>query len=68
MRIRKIARGSYEKITSENYRLEYGTKDSIGRIYNLSPKEGERYYVRLMLALIPRTMSFEVLRTVNGHV
>lgn len=57
-----------EKIYRENYRFNYSTKEAIGRMYNLSPKEGERYYIRLMLTQIPGAMSFKDLRTVNGEV
>ena len=39
---------------------------AIGRIYNCTPNQGERYYLRLLLVSVPGPTSFEDLRTVNG--
>ena len=41
---------------------------SIGRMYYASPRAGERFYLRLLLTAIKGAVSFEDLRTVNGHV
>lgn len=41
---------------------------AIGRLYNCSPLHGERYYLRLLLLVVPGPTSFEDLRTVNGVV
>jgi hypothetical protein len=39
---------------------------AIGRIYTCSPFAGERYYLRLLLIIIPGAKSFSDLRTVMG--
>jgi len=41
---------------------------TIGRMYAVSPKEGERYYLRCLLAHVRGPRSYEHLRTVNGEV
>ncbi len=41
---------------------------TIGRMYAVSPKEGERYYLRTLLAHVRGPRSYEHLRTVNGEV
>ena len=38
----------------------------IGRLYTVSPKEQERFYLRIMLLNVPGARSYEDLRTVNG--
>ena len=40
----------------------------IARVYSVSPKEGERYYLRLLLHNVPGATSFEHLRTVGNNV
>ena len=39
---------------------------SIGRIYHCSPVSGERYYLRLLLTVIPGPQSFDDLYIVDG--
>ncbi|XP_074293518.1 uncharacterized protein LOC141620583 [Silene latifolia] len=39
----------------------------IGRIVFVSPSEGERYFLRILLLHVRGPKSFEDLRTVNGH-
>ena len=38
---------------------------AIGRIYTTSPKQGDCFYLRLLLLSIPGPTSFQMLRTVN---
>ena len=40
---------------------------AIGRMYTCNPLAGERYYLRLLLTIIPGAQSFEHLRTVDGR-
>ncbi|XP_074318892.1 uncharacterized protein LOC141655727 [Silene latifolia] len=40
----------------------------IGRLVFVSPSEGERYFLRLLLAHVKAPKSFEDLRTVNGQL
>ena len=39
---------------------------AVGRIYFVNPREGERYFLRLLLTSVRGPTSFENLRTVNG--
>ena len=39
----------------------------IGRMYFVPAREGERYYIRLLLTVVRGPCSFEDLRTVEGH-
>lgn len=39
---------------------------SVGRMYFVSPKEGERYFLRLLLTHVTGATSFENLKTVNN--
>jgi hypothetical protein len=39
---------------------------AIGRIYNCTPNQGERFYLRLLLVSVPGPTSFEDLRTLNN--
>ena len=43
-----------------------GGKLTIGRMYASSPHQGDRYYLRLLLATLPSWTSFEDTRSVNG--
>ncbi|XP_073121727.1 ATP-dependent DNA helicase pfh1-like [Henckelia pumila] len=40
----------------------------VGRIYVVSPSEGERFYLRILLNNVSGSKSFEYLITVNGNV
>ncbi|CDF35745.1 ATP dependant DNA Helicase Pif1 [Chondrus crispus] len=39
----------------------------VGRIYTVSPREGERYFLRLLLTQVPGATSFENLRNIDGE-
>jgi hypothetical protein len=41
-------------------------KPSIGRMYTASPRQGDRFYLRMLLATLPSWTSFEDVRTVDG--
>lgn len=41
--------------------------DVVGRIYSVSPKEGERYFLRRLLFFVTGATSYKDLRTYNGH-
>ena len=41
---------------------------AIGRVYFAGPAAGERYYLRMLLYIVPGPTSWEDLRTVNGVV
>jgi hypothetical protein len=47
---------------------EGGHGKTIGRIYNISPKQGELYYLRMLLHHIPGATCYEDMRTVNSQV
>ncbi|CDF37506.1 partial DNA helicase [Chondrus crispus] len=38
----------------------------VGRIYTVSPREGERYFLRFLLTQVPGATSFETLRNIDG--
>ena len=40
----------------------------VGRLYTVSPREGERYYLRMLLLHVPGACSFEEMRIVDGEV
>ena len=40
----------------------------IGRLYYVNPKEGERFYLRMLLMIIKGATSYEDIRTYNGTV
>lgn len=57
-----LSRGGDEKerkMNRGNFRFQCSTKEAIGLIYNISLKEGKRYYISLVLTQIPVAMSFE---------
>jgi hypothetical protein len=45
-----------------------GFHGTIGRMYAISPRDIEKYYLRLLLLHVPGAKSFENLRNVNGQV
>ena len=45
-----------------------GAEKIVSRMYNASIREGERYFLRVLLLHVPGATSFEYLRTVNGIV
>jgi len=48
-------------------RRRHRKQPTIGRMYTAHPKEGERYYLRLLLNHIRGAKRFKDLRTVNGN-
>ena len=44
-----------------------GSGGTIGRMYNVHPSEGERFYLRILLTHVRGAKSFIELRTVDGH-
>jgi hypothetical protein len=44
-----------------------GSETTIGRVYSASPKDSERFCLRLLLHHIPGPTSYENIRTVDGH-
>ena len=40
--------------------------NALGRMYFASPSAGERFYIRLLLTVVPGATSFANLRTING--
>jgi len=54
---------------SENrYDFSRPAENVVSRIYTVSPREGERYFIRTLLFHQSGCKSFEELRTVNGEV
>lgn len=45
-----------------------GESGTVGRMYMVSPAEGERFYLRLLLHHVPGAQSYEHLRTVDGQL
>ncbi|CDF40383.1 ATP dependant DNA helcase [Chondrus crispus] len=53
---------------NEKYpRLRQLYEEYLGRIYTVSPREGERYFLRLLLTQVPGATSFENLRNIDGE-
>jgi hypothetical protein len=48
------------------WNVRHGGKRKIGRMYTTSPRQGDRYYLRMLLAMWPSWTSFEDVRTVDG--
>lgn len=71
-------KAKHQKLLYQNFPEEYvwdsqrrawherQQKEVIGRIATANPKEGERYYLRLLLAHIPSPTSYAYLRTIQG--
>ena len=55
-----VAKTKYWKIRQRGF--------AIGRMYHCSPSSGERYYLRLLLTVVPGAQGYEHLRTVDGVV
>jgi hypothetical protein len=51
---------------AKTWRERRNKTQSIGRMYTASPRQGDRYYLRMLLAMWPSWTSFEDVRTVNG--
>ena len=41
-------------------------KESVGRMVFVSPDDGERYFLRLLLTHVSGSSSYDCLKTVNG--
>jgi hypothetical protein len=42
--------------------------DQIGRMYFVNPREGERYYLRLLLCHVPGATTYNDLKTLDGEL
>ena len=51
-----------------SWKIRERGENVIGRLYMADPKQGEKYYLRMMLTYIKGGKSFEDLRTVNGVI
>jgi ATP-dependent DNA helicase PIF1 len=49
-------------------RKKKSNKGIIGRMYMVSPNEGERYYLRLLLLHVKGACSYEDIKTVNDKI
>src|SRR5205823_12233705 len=45
-----------------------GSQKVISRMYMCSPRDKERFYLRILLAQIPKAISYEAIRTINGFL
>ncbi len=54
-------------VPSEN-NFEVSGETIMGRMYTMSPREGERYFLRLLLLHVTGAKSFVDMRTVDGEV
>ena len=43
-------------------------KESVGRMVFVSPNDGERYFLRLLLTHVTGATSYDCLKTVNGVI
>jgi hypothetical protein len=59
---------TWHALTREWRKRQRGGSKTIGRIYQASPSEGERFYLRLLLTKVKGPTSFAALRTVNNVV
>ena len=46
---------------------EVYSSGALGRVYTVSPRAGERFFLRLLLHNVPGPQSYVALRTVDGH-
>ena len=53
--------------TKKWQRRKRGHDKIISRMYSVNPKDGERFYLRLLLLHVPGATSYEALRTINGE-
>jgi len=61
-------RYTWHRQTNEWKPRKRGAEKTIGRMISVSPKDVERYHLRLLLCFVKSPKSFEDLRTVNGQV
>lgn len=62
---RAILRRRNEANEATAYEFSGNSANVVGRIYTVSPREGERYFLRLLLTHVPGATSFQHLRTVE---
>ncbi|CDF33021.1 unnamed protein product [Chondrus crispus] len=55
------------RIKSWTYDFSGTGANVVGRIYTVSPREGERYFLGLLLTQVPGATSFENLRNIDGE-
>jgi hypothetical protein len=56
------------RATIKEWKPRAGNTQQIGRIYQINPFQGELYYLRRLLTVVPGPISFEDLRTVDGRL
>lgn len=52
---------------TKTWKLRTKSTPAIGHMYFLSPAQGERFYLRLLLTAVPGATSFKFLQTHNGR-
>ncbi|CDF39898.1 ATP dependant DNA helicase PIF1 [Chondrus crispus] len=55
------------KKSSKSWNFSGTGANVVGRIYTVSPREGERYFLGLLLTQVPGATSFENLRNIDGE-
>ncbi|CDF36188.1 ATP dependant DNA helicase PIF1 [Chondrus crispus] len=55
------------KKSSKSWSFSGTGANVVGRIYTVSPRENERYFLRLLLTQVPGATSFENLRNIDGE-
>lgn len=59
---------TYEKKNRKWKRRKYESNSVIARVYSASPKDNQRFYLRILLLHVTGCKSFEDIRTVNGII
>ncbi len=59
---------SWNKTTKEWKKRRRVSSDQISRIYTVDPSQGERYFLRTLLNIIPAPTSFQDVRTYDGRI
>ena len=59
-------RSCFSCIAHENFDFAVHGEFVVGRMYGVSPREGERYFIRVLLLHTSGKKSFEDLRMVDG--
>lgn len=57
---------TWQKSDCKWKKRQRGLHETIGRIYSVSPREPEKFYLRLLLSHVRGAKSFEEMRTVDG--
>ncbi len=66
--LEELAPSSAGASVPSEYNFEGSGETIIGRMYTVSPREGERYFLRLLLLHVTGAKSFVDMRTVDGEV